>query len=127
MSRAIGLALILCLASTASLAQIAPADRPVIPLESDCPIGIHATMEKNEHPLAAQRLQVSLTEWPSFAIVASRITVHGIAPVSNSPELSEITKSLSLIRLWIIRDPNQPATYRMPPPNKKKLLPDRDR
>ena len=99
MSRAIGLALILCLASTASLAQIAPADRPVIPLESDCPIGIHATMEKNEHPLAAQRLQVSLTEWPSFAIVASRITVHGLAPVANRPEPSEITESLDLNRI----------------------------
>ena len=107
MSRAIGLALILCLASTASLAQIAPADRPVIPLEADCPIGIHATMEKNEHPLAAQRLQVTLTKWPSFAIVASRITVHGIAPVSNSPELSEITKSLDL---------NQIVDYPRPAP-----------
>jgi hypothetical protein len=99
MSRAIRLALMLCLASTASLAQIAAEDTPAVPLEPDCPIGIRATVGENEHPLAARRLQVTLTKWPSFAIVASRITVHGIAPVSSSPEPSEITKSLDLTRI----------------------------
>jgi hypothetical protein len=33
---------------------------------------------------------------PSFAIVASRITVHSIAPGANSAEPSEITRSFDL-------------------------------
>jgi hypothetical protein len=81
------------------LAQVAAEDKPVVPLEADCPIGIRATVEKSEHPLAAQRLEVTLTKWPSFAIVASRITVHGIAPVADSAEPSEITRSLDLDRV----------------------------
>ena len=44
-------ALILCLASTASLAQISVRDI-FVPLESNCPIGIHATLEKSGNLLA---------------------------------------------------------------------------
>src|ERR1700733_11961575 len=121
-SRAIRLALILCLASTASLGQTAAEDRFVTAADADCPIGISATVEKNEHPLVAQRLQVTLTKWPSFAVVTSRITVHGIAAVPNSPKPSEITKNLDLNRIVDIRDLPPPATYCIPPPNKKKLL-----
>ena len=92
-------ALILCLASTASLAQISLRDIPFVPLEANCPIGMQATLEKGGNLLATQRLQVILTKWPSFDIVASRITVHGIAPVANRPEPSEITESLDLNRI----------------------------
>jgi hypothetical protein len=89
----------LCLASTASLGQISVRDSPVVPLEADCPIGIRATVEKNEKPLAAQRLQVTLIQWPPLGVVASRITIHGIAAVVNRPKPSEITESLDLNRI----------------------------
>lgn len=92
-------ALILCFGSTASLAQIAVRDRSLVPLETNCPIGIRATVEKNGNLLAAQRLQVTLTQWPPFAIVASRITVHGIAAGATGPEQSEIQVSLELNRI----------------------------
>jgi hypothetical protein len=92
-------ALILCLASTASLAQISLRDILFVPLEANCPIGMQATLEKGGNLLATQRLQVILTKWPSFDIVASRITVHGIAPVANRPQPSEITESLDLNRI----------------------------
>jgi hypothetical protein len=99
MSRASRLTLILCLASTASLAQIAAEDTPVVPLEADCPIGIRATVEKKGSLLAAQRLQVTLTQWPVFGIIASRIIVHGVASVANRPEPSEIVQNLDLNRI----------------------------
>jgi hypothetical protein len=92
-------ALIFCLTSTASLAQISLRDIPFVPLEANCPIGIRATLEKGGNLLAAQRLQVILTRWPSFFIVATRITVHGMAPVAKRPESSEITESLDLNRI----------------------------
>ena len=92
-------AVILCFGSTASLAQIAVRDRSLVPLETNCPIGIRATVEKNGNLLAAQRLQVTLTQWPSFGIVASRIIVHGIAAGTNGPEQSEIQVSLELNRI----------------------------
>ena len=92
-------ALVLCLASTASLAQISLRDIPFVPLEANCPIGIRATLEKGGNLLATQRLQVILTKWPSFPIVATRITVHGMAPVADRPEPSEITESLDLNRI----------------------------
>jgi hypothetical protein len=104
------LALILCLTSTASLAQIAAEDTPIVPLEADCPIGVRATVEKNGNLLAAQRLEVTLTKWPSFAIVASRITVHGIAAVANRPERSEITESLDLNKILDPRVIGSPAS-----------------
>jgi hypothetical protein len=99
MSRAIRLTLILCLASAASLTQAAAQDAPGVPTEADCPIGMRATIEKSEHPLAAQRLELTLTKWPSFAIVASRITVHGVANGANSAESPEITRSLDVDRI----------------------------
>jgi hypothetical protein len=99
MGRASRLTLILCLASTASLAQIAAEDMPVVSLEADCPIGIRATVEKNGNLLAAQRLQVTLTQWPVFGIIASRIIVHGVASVANRPEPSEIVQNLDLNRI----------------------------
>jgi hypothetical protein len=92
-------ALILCLASTASLAQISARDIPFVPLEANCPIGIRATLEKSGNLLAAQRLQVILSQWPPFGIVASRITVHGMAPGGDRPEPSESTESLDLNRI----------------------------
>jgi hypothetical protein len=99
MNRASKLALVLCLVSAASLAQISVRDWSLVPLEADCPIGIRATLEKRGNPVPAQRLQVTLTRWPSYGIVASRITVHGIVAVANHPEPSEITESLELNRI----------------------------
>jgi hypothetical protein len=93
------LALVLCLVSAASLAQISVRDLVFVPLEADCPIGIRSTLEKRGNLVPAQRLQVILTKWPSYGIVASRITVHGIVSVANRPEPSEITESLDLIRI----------------------------
>jgi hypothetical protein len=93
------LALVLCFASTASFAQIGLSDRSLVPLETNCPIGIRATVEKNGNLLAAQRLQVTLTKWPSFGVVASRITVHGIAAGAIGPEPSEIQVSLDLNKI----------------------------
>ena len=93
------LTLILCLASTALLAQTPVRDIPLMPLEADCPIGIRATLEKSGNSLTAQRLQVALSNWPRKPIVASRITVHGIAAVANGPEPFEIQVSLDLNRI----------------------------
>ncbi len=91
--------LILCLASTASLAQTSVSDRSIVPLETSCPIAMQATLEKGGTLLAVQRLEVTLTKWPSFPIIASRITVRGIAPVGNLREPSEVTESLDLNRV----------------------------
>jgi len=91
--------LILCLASTASMAQTSVRDRSVVPLQTNCPIAMQATLEKSGNLLAFQRLEVTLTKWPSFPIVSSRITVRGTARVGNRPEPSEITESLDLNRI----------------------------
>ena len=99
MNRASKLALVLCLVAAASWAQISVRDRSLVPLEADCPIGIRATLEKRANLVPAQRLQVTLSKWPSFGIVASRITVHGTVAVPNRPEPSEITESLDLNRI----------------------------
>jgi hypothetical protein len=99
MNRASKLALVLCLVSAASLAQISVRDRSLVPLEADCPIGIRATLEKRGNLVPAQRLQVTLSKWLSFGIVASRITVHGTVAVANRSEPSEITESLDLNRI----------------------------
>jgi hypothetical protein len=98
-NRASKLVLVLCLVSAASLAQISVRNSAVVSLEADCPIGIRATLERRGSLVPAQRLQVTLTKWPSFGIVASRITVHGIVAVANRPELSEITESVDLNRI----------------------------
>ena len=99
MNRASKLALVLCLVSAAALAQTSVRDRSFVPLEGGCPIGIRATLEKRGNLVPAQRLQVTLTKWPSYGIVASRITVHGIVAVANRPEPSEITERLDLNRI----------------------------
>ncbi len=99
MSRTSRLALFLCFTPTALLAQIDLRDRPLVPLGTNCPVGMRATVEKSGNLLAAQRVQVTLTQWPPFGIVASRITIHGIAPVANHPEPSEIRESLDLNRI----------------------------
>jgi hypothetical protein len=91
--------LILCLVSTSSLAQVSLRDIPFVPLEANCPICVRATLEKSGNLLAAQRLQVILGQWPPSGIVATRITVHGMAPVANRREPSEITESLDLSRI----------------------------
>jgi len=93
------MALILCLISIASLAQISVRDIPFVLLAANCPIGIQATLEKSGSSLAAERLQVILSRWPPLGIVASRITLHGIAPGADRPEPFEISKSLDLARI----------------------------
>jgi hypothetical protein len=106
MNRASKLALVLCLVSTASLAQISVTDNHLVLLEAGCPIGIHATLGNGGNLLSAQRLQVTLTQWPPFGIVASHITVHGIAAVADRPEPSEITQGLDLNRIVDYPRPN---------------------
>jgi len=110
MSRAIRLALILYLASTALSAQTPVRDAPFVPLGADCPIGIRATLEKRGNLLPAQRLQVTLSQWLSFGIVASRITVHGIAAGANRPKQSEIQVSLDLNRILDPRPIGSPGS-----------------
>ena len=92
-------ALILCLTSTASLAQISTGIIRLVPLEANCPIGIQARLETSGSLLAAQRLRVILSQWPPFGILASRVTVHGRAPAGDRSEPSEITESLELNRI----------------------------
>jgi hypothetical protein len=99
MNRMSRLAVALSLASTASLAQSFPRDMPFLPLEADCPTEIRATLDKTGNMAGAQQLQITLNKWPSFAITAARITVHGIAPAANHPEPAEITESLELNRI----------------------------
>jgi hypothetical protein len=98
----------LCFACTALLAQSSVNEIPFVPLEADCPIGIRATLEKSGNLLGAQRLEIILGKWPAFGVIASRITVHGIAPVANHPEPSEITESLELNR--IVDHPRPPIS-----------------
>jgi hypothetical protein len=93
---AIRLPLILYLASTALSAQTLVRDA-FVPVEADCPVGVRATLEKGANLLPAQRLQVILSQWPPVGIVASRITVHGVAPVADGSQPPEITKILGLI------------------------------
>jgi hypothetical protein len=115
-------ALILCLVSTASLAQISLRDIPFVPLEANCPIGIQARLEKSGSLLAAQRLQVILSQWPPFGIVASRVTVHGMAPVGDRPEPSAIMESLDLNR--IVNYPSPVAsTGNVPHPTTENVMP----
>jgi hypothetical protein len=99
MNRMSRLAVALSLGSTLSLAQSSPREMPFIPLETHCPIDIRATLEKSGNMAGAQRLQITLNKWPSFAITAARITVHGISRAANHPEPAEITESLDLTRI----------------------------
>ena len=127
MNRTSKLVLVLCLFSAASLAQISIRDSPFVPLAADCPIGIRATLEKGGNLVPAQRLQVILTKSPSFGIVASRITVHGVVVVANRPEPSEITESLDLNRILdprLIGSPGSlPAWHPYPTGDLQGILP----
>ena len=48
MSRTSRLALFLCFTPTALLAQIDLRDRPLVPLGTNCPVGMRATVERAE-------------------------------------------------------------------------------
>jgi hypothetical protein len=98
MNRTSGLALILSVASTASLAQISQKDFSLVPLETNCPVGIRATLEKSRSLFAPQRLEVTLA-YAALPVSSLRITVHGVAPVADSPAPSETGESLELNRV----------------------------
>lgn len=101
MNRRSGLGL-LCLASTASLAQTAVTDFRLAPSEAKCPAGIRATLEKSRNPLAPQRLEITLGNAP-LPVSSARITVHGIAPVADRPMPSENAENLDLTRVMPAR------------------------
>jgi hypothetical protein len=119
MNRFNTLAVTLSLASTASLAQRIP----VLPLEANCPIAARATLEKSESMVGAQRLQVTLSKWAAFGIVASRVTVHGIAPVADKPDVSEITENLDLNRIMDYPRPPNVSTVNVPHASKENDMP----
>jgi hypothetical protein len=98
MNRVSRLALILSLASTASLAQVSVMGFPLVPRETNCPIGVRATLEKSRSLFAPQRLEVTLTN-VRLPVSFLRITVHGFAPVANSPAPAETLESLDLNRV----------------------------
>jgi hypothetical protein len=127
MSRVIRLALILYLTSTALSAQTPVRHPSLVPLEADCPIGVRATLETRENLLPAQRLQVTLSQSLPFEIVASHITVHGIAADANHPEQSEIQVSLDLNKILdsrLIGSPGSlPAWQPYPTGDLKGILP----
>jgi hypothetical protein len=75
MSGACRFTLIVCLASRASFAQIPLKDVALVPVEADCPVGVRAMLEKGGNLLIAQRLQVTLTKWPSFGIMRSTLSI----------------------------------------------------
>ena len=77
-------------------------------LSNRCP----CDLEKGGNLLPAQRLQVTLSQWPPFGVVASRITVHGVAPVADGSQPPEITKSLGLIP--IVDHSTPPHTSNVP-------------
>jgi len=104
MNRVTRLAFILSLASTASVAQVSVMDFPFVPLETSCPIGVRATLEKSRSLFAPQRLEVTLTN-VHLPVSTLRITVHGVAPVAESPAPSEIGESLDLNRVMAPRPP----------------------
>jgi hypothetical protein len=121
MNRISKLAVALSLASTASLAQSSVKVFPFLPLQTNCPIALRATLEKRGNILGAQRVQ--LTFWPSFGIVASRITVHGIAPAAKSPEPSEISESLDLNPIVDYPRPPNVSTVNVPHDSKENDMP----
>ena len=98
MNRVSRLAFILSLASTSSLAQVSVMGFPLVPLETNCPIGVRATLENSRGLFAPQRLEVTLTN-ARLPVSSLRITVHGFAPVANSPARSETGESLDLNRV----------------------------
>src|SRR5580692_3894399 len=102
MNRVTRLAFILSLASTASVAQVSVMDFPFVPLETGCPIGVRATLEKSRILFAPQRLEVTLT-YVHLTVSALRITVNGVAPVASSPAPSETAETLELNRVMAPR------------------------
>ncbi len=114
MNRVSRLALILSLASTASLAQVSVKGFPSPLREANCPIGVRAKLERSRSLFAPQRLEVTLTNH-HFPVSSLGITVHGMAPVANSPAQSETTESLVLNRVMDRR------------PYRRKALKHRDR
>jgi hypothetical protein len=106
MNRVTRLAFILSLASTASVAQVSVMDFSFVSLETNCPIGVRATLEKSRSLFAPQRLEVTLT-YVHLPVSALRITLHGVAPVADSPAPTEIGESLDLNR---VMDPRPPAS-----------------
>jgi hypothetical protein len=102
MSGAIRIALVLYLASSTLSAQTPGKDVPSGPLEGDCPIVVHATLDGRVNRLPIQRLQVTLSQRPASAIVAARVTVHGIAGGLNHSENFENETSVDLNK---VRDP----------------------
>jgi hypothetical protein len=83
MSDACRFTLIVCLASTASFAQIPTKDVAMVPLGADCPVGVRAMLTKGGNLLPAQRLQVTLTQWPPFGILGPP---PPIVTVRSSPD-----------------------------------------
>jgi hypothetical protein len=98
MNRVTGLAFLLSLASTALVAQVSVMDFSFVPLETNCPIGVRATLEKSSSLFAPQRLEVTLS-YVHLPVSALRIRVHGMAPVANSPAPSESAETLELNRV----------------------------
>jgi hypothetical protein len=113
MNRVTRLAFILSLASTASVAQVSVMDFPFVPLETGCPIGVRATLEKTRILFAPQRLEVTLTN-VHLPVSALRITVHGVAPVADIPTPSETGESLDLNRVMAPR-PYPPTEQKQSP------------
>ena len=97
MNRVSRLAFILSFASTSSLAQVSVMGFPLVPLGTNCPIGVRATLEKSRSLFAPQRLEVTLTNH-HLPVSSLGITVQGMAPIANSPAQSESTESLVLNR-----------------------------
>jgi hypothetical protein len=102
MNRVTRLPFILFLAATASVAQVSVMDFHFVQLETGCPIGVRATLEKTRSLFAPQRLEVTLT-YVHLPVSALRITVDGVAPVADSPAPSEIGESLDLNRMMAPR------------------------
>jgi hypothetical protein len=92
------LAFLFSLASTASVAQVSAMDYRFVPMETSCPIGVRATLEKSRSSFAPQRLEVTLTS-VHLPVSSLRIMVHGVAPVANSPTPSETAESFDLNRV----------------------------
>jgi hypothetical protein len=96
MNRITRLAFVLSLAATASVAQVSVFS--LVPLETGCPIGIRATLEKSRSLFAPQRLELTLA-YVHLPVSSLRITAHGVAPVADSPAPSETAETLELNRV----------------------------
>jgi hypothetical protein len=88
-------------------------DFPFLPLETGCPIGVHATLERSRISFAPQRLDVTLA-YVHLTVSALRITVHGVAPVASNPAPSETAETLELNRVMAPR-PYAPTEQKQSP------------